>query len=146
MSDEYNRSYSFSLGYLLGMTGKPYPFGAGESQKWETLFDGEVTTVPYEAAPGGTTVDCHRMKVSIESIDVTKVHKVTVGGYSLEGVPQSDGSTWHWFGNKSILYSNVENTGEDYLVSINTKSTSAPLQVYTRTPGTYKLKVERLVE
>lgn len=121
---------SWLTGYILGISGKPYPLGG---RQWETLFDGEVTTTESGAYPGlysaslgvrNTNLAKHTYRVTIDNVAYTET---SYGSLSV--------------GNMYLLYpENYEDTGQDFVLN------GITIYFYTRTPGTYTLKLERLVE
>lgn len=119
-------------GWLMGrqVRGMMKPQEAPAS--WETIFDGEATTVAN--AKGYYRADLS----AYPTLLTTRTYRVTFNGdvYVLDSVFYPDaGQT---LGNRHLQNSEkYEDTGLDFYIGGRS--------LYTRTPGTYKLKVERQV-
>lgn len=129
---------SWLTGYILGITGKPYPFGEGESQKWKTVFEGEVTTVfdnikEFPRCP----LEVHIAVIGKRSGRITingVIYHVLFNEYPSLGLGG--------FGNIHLVWPDkYADDGRDFAYQYGGSS-----YFYTRTPGTYKLKIERSVE
>ena len=150
---------SWLTGYILGLTGKPLPFGT-ESQEptpeipdgvWVTLYEGDLTTefVSDGSSPGATYVgDGTNWPVqwgypSDSSYVCTlknQYYRLTVDKYSATQLATTSGGVR--FGNPYVYNDVHEDTGMDFYFN-------APYGVKealfcTRYPGTFHLKFEWL--
>lgn len=134
---------SWLTGYILGISGKPYPFR--KAQKWETVFDEEVTTSVHIGTPGSAFAAFFNAFIITEGT----TFRLTVDGVPFVGVATPvPGKVYTCVGNVYLIGgNNYEDIGYDFcLCDWDYSESTPPVRFYTRTPGTYKLKVERLVE
>ena len=116
------------------------------TQQWETLFEGEVTTVESDTYNGSSgqipTGSTERL------FDGDNGIRLTINGASeiYTAFWTSDWKTDATLGNNwlsSGKNSSTQDNGEDYFVRTCLGAFSLGHQLYTRNPGTYQVKIER---
>ena len=104
----------------------------------KNLFDGEVTT----AASEGSEV-CQSGEVEVDGY-VTGKLRIRLAGNALNvDITRSFNSVAFWAGNKHFIDSESEDTGETWC--LRSVGYGKVFVLYTTIPGTYSVKIERLV-
>lgn len=111
--------------------------------QWETIFDGEATTVlggVSSTAYSGVKIDNTDSRFGIYA---GRTYRITFAGSVYVGIPVEYSTGIVGLGNAHLWHSEeYEDSGEDFCVR-----TWADINIffYTRTPGTYTLKIERQI-
>lgn len=116
-----------------------------DTAQWETTFDGEVTTATL--TDGNVAVHMYNsgMKGGVNS---GKTYRLTVDGavYIMTSTDTLIPYSSYWLGNPHLFDAKAEDNGYDFALKGQFNVNSMFTYFYTRTPGTYKLKIEKLVE
>lgn len=135
---------------LTYINGKENIFGvqvtAGKIEQWETLFEGDVTAEQSDVYPGAV------VNFSLFSSDEPQIteggaYRLTVDDGVYTNLFIYDGGSWSAIGNKYLRYPSYEDDGGNacLIESYNVWGGSYTHHLYTRTEGTYHVKVERMV-
>lgn len=116
-----------------------------DTAQWETTFDGEVTTATL--TNGNVAVHMYNsgMKGGVSS---GKTYRLTVDGavYIMTSTDTLIPYSSYWLGNPHLFDAEAEDNGYDFALRGHFDTNSLLTYFYTRTPGTYSLKIEILVE
>lgn len=129
--------------YLLGQAVRMRLIGQTEPEwEWETLFEGMVEIPEGESNRHLSNPNTYwvALKSGSLGLDDGETVRLTVNGEQ-SVLTCTITSTHCYFGNRRLQSTNYEDTGFDYLVY----GLKANPFLYTWNPGTYAVKIERVV-
>lgn len=118
--------------------------GVGGEQ-WETLFEGDVTTERNDSYSGAYCGGLALTK-AIGSNNQGN-YRLTVDGVTINKTLSSATTGYINIGNSYLRSESAEDSGEDFLVCITSLFAVSWKEFYflSRNPGTYNIKIERMV-
>lgn len=132
-------------GWLMGRKVKGLMKPQEAPAHWETLKDSETTTVFKSDYPKAAAQSSIGTMALLDDVGAT--YKITIDGVVHIGQPTKLSNAMIYIGNPYLVDNEThEDTGEDFCVRTWATTGGIGLDwLYTRTPGTYKLKIEKQI-